>query len=757
MKITIFTSNKKGDKGNCLYPNKLEVSDKEEMKEAVKFDHVCALYKGKYRSNDNFIESNDVIMDCDNDHSEDPKDWVTPESFAAMEPNIDFIATPSRNNMISKDGKAPRPKWHAHFPVDTIRDKEEYVALKKAINSKYPFFDDNALDAARFFFGTDCKEVFWQEGWMTIADVMDVEVKNDDEDFDNSIQSGPILEGSRNNTMSHFAGRILKRFGVTVKAKEAFLERAEKCDPPLEESELNAIWISAVKFFNKKISSSDGYVPPEVYNAEFGDDSLRPDDYSDIGEAVVLAREYGNELKYTKATDYLRHDGSKWVENGILALGAVEEFMDLQLADAKEEVEAAEKALIDIGISEQLIKTGGVALQKVINEKHISLYFRLLSAQTYFKFVMRYRNYKNLVNTQNAAKPFLLMDVNKLDNEPFLLNTPKGTLDLRDSILREHRSEDLITKITRVTPDDNGKDIWEEALNTFFCGDKELIEYVQMIVGLSAIGKVYQEHLIIAYGDGANGKSTFWNTIFRVMGDYAGKISAEALTMNNKRNVKPEMAELKGKRLIIASETEEGMRLNTSIVKQLCSTDPIQAEKKYKDPFSFEPSHTLVLYTNHLPKVGANDDGIWRRLVVIPFNAKIKGKSDIKNYTDYLYEKAAGAILQWIIDGANKIIKANFKASIPKVVKDAVAKYHEDNDWLGQFISECCDVDKANKEKSGELYQAYRAYCLRTGEYVRSTTDFYSAMEKSGFDRHRSSKGVQVRGLSLKEFQEFLE
>ena len=149
---------------------------------------------------------------------------------------------------------------------------------------------------------------------------------------------------------------------------------------------------------------------------------------------------------------------------------------------------------------------------------------------------------------------------------------------------------------------------------------------------MAAIGKVYQEHMIIAYGGGANGKSTFWNTIFRVLGTYAGKISADTLTMSCKHNTRPEAAELKGKRLIIASEMEEGVRLNTSMVKQLCSTDEIQAEKKYKDPFHFVPSHTLVLYTNHLPKVGANDDGIWRRLIVIPFNAKITGKSDIKNY-----------------------------------------------------------------------------------------------------------------------------
>src|SRR3712207_3433489 len=137
-------------------------------------------------------------MDCDNDHSEDPADWITPEGFAAMEPDIDFVATPSRHNMLEKDGKSARPKWHAHFPVETIKDKESYVELKKAIQSKYPFFDDNAFDAARFFLGADCDEVFWQEGWLTIADVVGPTQKENDDFYADDI-SGVISAGSRNN------------------------------------------------------------------------------------------------------------------------------------------------------------------------------------------------------------------------------------------------------------------------------------------------------------------------------------------------------------------------------------------------------------------------------------------------------------------------------------------------------------------------------------------------------------------------------
>jgi P4 family phage/plasmid primase-like protien len=236
-----------------------------------------------------------------------------------------------------------------------------------------------------------------------------------------------------------------------------------------------------------------------------------------------------------------------------------------------------------------------------------------------------------------------------------------------------------------------------------------------------------------------------------VLGTYSGNMSADTLTVGCKRNVKPELAEAKGKRLIIAAEMEEGMRLNTSTVKQLCSTDEIYAEKKYKDPFSYVPSHTLVLYTNHLPKVGAIDAGTWRRLIVIPFNAKIEGNSDIKNYADYLYDKAGGAILTWIIEGAKRVIAKDYHITQPQVVQDAIAKYRENNDWLAHFLNDCCEVDTSYSEKSSDVYNAYRSYCMQVGEYIRSTTDFYVALESAGgFDRRRTSKANVITGLRLK-------
>ena len=625
--------------------------------------------------------------------------------------------------------------------------------MKEELTNRYQFFDDNAKDAARFFFGNPNAKVIWNDSWMTIdEDLLQLNSIEVEDDFDADFyrpSKGSITEGSRNSTMSVFAAKILKRLGVTQEARSGFDEQASRCEPPLEKSELDTIWGSAVRFYNKTIKDSDDYVSPDTFNRL----SLKPDDFSDIGEAGVLAREYGDVLAYTNATDYLTFNGLYWKEDKQLAIGKVLEFMDFQLADALEQYEKSVIELVNSGIDESVVREGGKALTKVIEtriqQKLNSIY---LSSKSYYQFVMKRRDYRYITATHNTAKPMLAIDLSELDKDDMLLNTPNATYNLRNGLrdYHEHDPKDYITKITTVSPGDEGLGLWKETLATFFCNDQELIDYVQEIIGMTAIGKVYQEHMIIAYGGGANGKSTFWNTIARVLGSYSGKLSADALTMNNKRNVSPELAELKGKRLVIASEMAEGMRLNTAVVKQITSTDEIQAEKKYKDPFHFVPSHTLVLYTNHLPKVGANDEGTWRRLVVIPFNAKISGRSDIKNFADYLYDNAGPAILSWIIEGAEKAIKANFKTSVPKAVTNSVKSYREANDWLGHFINESCEIGEKLSEKSGELYSKYRAYCLQNLEYTRSTTDFYAALNQAGYERKRTNKGNFIMGLSLK-------
>lgn len=752
MQITMFTADCTGQAANCSYPNRRVVTTPEEMREAVRFDHVCAEYKGNYRSIGNFARSDVVVMDIDNDHTEDPAEWITPEKLDRMLPDISYVIAFSRNHMKVKDGKAARPKFHVYFQITKTTDASWYASLKRGIKKRFDFFDGNALDAARFIFGADAGEVVWHEGWMTI----DEEVEPDYEEPKNEDAgscTGPILEGSRNNTMSRFAGRVLKKYGVTDRAREAFELHARRCDPPLPEDELNTIWNSAVKFYKNTVCTQPGYVEPDEYNSEF--DSLKPEDFSDMGEAKALIKEYRDELLYTDATQFLSYDGMCWRENRQKAVGAVEEFLDMQLVESRDQFETAVAHMlaVDPSLDEITVRKGGRALEKLITPQNAEAFGELQAARVYYGFVMKYRNYKHIADTQNTAKPMVATDINLFDAQENYLNTPGGTYDLAKGVngMMPHKATDLLTKITNCAPGEAGKQLWEDALQLFFCRDQELIEYVQMTVGMAAVGKVYVEALIIAYGEGRNGKSTFWNTISRVLGSYSGAMSADSLTANCRRNVKPEIAELKGKRLIIAAELEEGTRLSTSILKQLCSTDQIRGEKKFKDPFDFTPSHTAVLYTNHLPKVSASDDGTWRRLIVIPFHAKIEGSSDIKNYADYLFNNAGPAVMSWIIEGARKVIEREFKIEPPKVVANAIAEYRGMNDWLSHFLEDCCVTGDGLEQKSGDLYQEYRAYCLRTGEYARNNADFIAEIEKRGFMRKKKKSGMWVQGLQLKD------
>ncbi len=756
--FTLYSADFIGAPSNCSYPHKIDVTDSVTFKEAVSRDYVCAEYMNHYRNGDNFLGSDCLPVDCDNDHSENPADWVTPEDVKKAFPGITFAVHYSRSHMREKNGKVPRPKFHVLFPIEYMTDASAYSEMKKLVNAIFPYFDTKALDAARFFFGTTTPEVEIYSGEMTLSEYLS------GDDFDADMGGGThggnqvITEGSRNATMSRFAGRVIKKYGDNETAYQCFMEEAEKCAPPLEQTELQTIWHSAQKFY-AKVQQQDGYVSPELYN---DDRSYKPDDFSDVGQAEVLAKHFSGELRYSPATHYIRYNGRYWQETEPGAQAVAHELTRRQLKESSNDMLTALATLKATGAQDILDNTSKAKAETLMSEEQMETYRAFLAAKAYQSYVLQRRASKNITATLKESRPMLEITPQDLDANPFLLCTPDATYDLRLGLAgaREHSPEDFITKTTTVSPGERGKQIWLDCLDTIFCSNQELINYVQMICGLAAIGKVEVEALIIAYGSGRNGKSTFWNSVSRVLGLYSGNISADTLTFGCRRNVKPEMAEVKGKRLLIAAEMQEGARLNDSTVKQLCSTDDIFAEKKYKDPFSFSPSHSLVLYTNHLPKVSASDDGTWRRLIVIPFNAKIEGNSDIKNYGDYLYQNAGESILAWVIEGAKKAIDLDYKIPVPVCVQKAIDDYRSQNDWFGNFLEERCEIGAGFRESSSALYQAYRNYCIDTNEYVRSTADFYNALESGGFEKTKSKGRKFIKGLRVKtddgDFEDFL-
>ncbi len=153
MQFALFTAPCTGDRRNCRYPNRTVIRSADDLIAAARFDHVAAAYADGYRSVQRFLVSDVIIMDVDNETSDNPADWITPDALARMFPDISYAVVPSRNHMKEKAGKSARPRFHVYFPIALCTDAAAYAALKREIQRRYPFFDPNALDAGRFIFG----------------------------------------------------------------------------------------------------------------------------------------------------------------------------------------------------------------------------------------------------------------------------------------------------------------------------------------------------------------------------------------------------------------------------------------------------------------------------------------------------------------------------------------------------------------------------------------------------------------------------
>lgn len=260
MKFTIYTADVTGVQDNSIYPHRHEITDAASLAVAVRRDHVCARYKDDHRGKDTFIVSDCLVMDVDNDHTEDSDGWITPEAIGMEYADIQYAICYSRNHMRQKGSYGPRPRFHVYLVIYPTRDHEIYSGMKETLHVMYPFYDKNALDAGRFIYGSDPGEVIWHDGTKTIESILE----GDD--------ITPVIpEGSRNRTMYQWAVCYLKREGNSEESENAYFREAEKCRPPLEDKELRTIWRSAVRFYERKIVTDPSYVSPKEYKTGIPD------------------------------------------------------------------------------------------------------------------------------------------------------------------------------------------------------------------------------------------------------------------------------------------------------------------------------------------------------------------------------------------------------------------------------------------------------------------------------------------------------
>lgn len=474
----------------------------------------------------------------------------------------------------------------------------------------------------------------------------------------------------------------------------------------------------------------------ELYHSADGKSSVRPGDFSDAGNAETFRAVNEGRLLFTDSLGWLVWNGQRWERSDHQALTLATELSRDMLADAQKEYRAALVGLAEAKADE----VGPKELEQATK--------RAASAKAYLTHAKQTRSAGRLKNMLELAKPAFVVRADILDANPADLNTPAGIVDLTTGELRPHDRAARCSQITAVSPGEQGTQMWMEFLDTITQGDGSLKGFLQLVAGMALHGKVYHEGLILAHGAGRNGKSTFFNALSLVLGDYAGSLAIDVFT-TDRQNRGASLATLRGKRLVIAGELEEGRRLSVATVKKVCSTDRITIEEKYKAPETITPSHTLCLFTNHLPRVGSTDPGTWRRLIVVPFRATIPTQKTRSNYGDTLVQQAGPSILAWAIEGAVNFAHNGYQLQMPDVVEEVTEAYRGQEDWLSNFITECCILNPDARACAGELYQEYRAWAQRNGDYVRRLPDFNTAMEAAGFHKIAPGNRKTWEGLSL--------
>ena len=317
----------------------------------------------------------------------------------------------------------------------------------------------------------------------------------------------------------------------------------------------------------------------------------------------------------------------------------------------------------------------------------------------------------------------------QLDADPWSLNCPNGTIDLRTGEPRKHRREDLLTKLIRVEYDPDAKcPTFDAFLARIMNRNAALIDYLQRIVGYCLTGDVGEKAMFVLYGDGNNGKTTFLEAIRNVLADYAGQVPIQSL-MKKKwdEGIPNDIAQLQGKRFVTSSETEAGKELNVAKVKHLTGLATLQARYLYAEYTEFTPSFKLFLDSNHKPIIPADDPAIWNRLKFIPFTVTIPDAEIDRQMGAKLRAEASG-ILAWAVRGCLEWRRRGLDE--PQEVKQATQTHRREMDTIGRFIGERCEVGPDFREATRRLYCAYEAWCDQTGEQKETPKAFGMALER---------------------------
>lgn len=454
---------------------------------------------------------------------------------------------------------------------------------------------------------------------------------------------------------------------------------------------------------------------PEINEAD-----LPVDQRPDIGEqhrgqvrlAYRLARKYPTDLMHVHGIGWHVWDGTRWVED-------------------------------TIGAAKQAVcETYRDALADSLHDKDLQMDVRRCESAAGIAGVLDIA----------ASLATFARTVDDLDKDPELLNVSNGTLNLQTMALLPHNPADRITKVCNAAYRPGATSTRWDAFLGRVLPDPELRAFLARYVGQALYGRTLEHRLAILTGTGRNGKGVFYGTIGRVLGDYA-MVGEPDLLMHREGAHPTGQFDLRGRRWVVVSESDEGRKLAEATVKRLTGGDNIKARKMRADFVEFEATHSVALVTNHLPVVSGDDPALWARLRVVPFGVTIPEAEQEKELDRKLADDA-DAVLAWALNGWADY-KAHDGLGDPRAVHDATGAYKAGSDTIGTFLEACTVSGPHFRVKVSALVEAYEEWCRDEGVMAVSKKEFGEALDRRGMESVKGGKGVRFRvGVGLADLSD---
>lgn len=450
-----------------------------------------------------------------------------------------------------------------------------------------------------------------------------------------------------------------------------------------------------------------------------------PRSWDDMGMAQRFVDHYPNSFRYSSEDNaWYIYNGSYWAR------------------DVKQSIQTAADNVIESLKKEKPVMA-------VNDEKEQEKVMR-----SWEKFCKSERSHNAKVNMLKELQHLVPILHRDFDKKKMLLNTPSGYVDLTDGTLHDHDYKEFFTQETGV--DYSSKtdcQLWLEFLQQTFSHDQELIHFIQKAVGYSLTASIQEQVMFLLLGNGRNGKSVFLSVLQYVLGTYVKAMNASAIVKKNinSSSANTDLARLQSARLVISSEVNEGDRLDEALIKQITGGDPLVARFLFGHEFEYKPAFKIWMATNHVPKIFGTDEGIWRRMLIIPFDHTVTQENVDKNLENKLKAESMG-ILNWAVEGS--MMWQSEGLGEPQAVVDATSANRKEMDVVQMFIDDKCTTATGYQVKASSLFERYRQWAKETNNYEMSNVKFGVEVSKK-YPRTRRNDGKYYLGIDLIDNQRY--